>query len=81
MKRALFILIGGVLLACAGYCGFYFFGTAAHRSLLASKMPELLWLKKEFNLGDPEFARIARFHEAYLPQCKERCRHIAEETA
>jgi len=78
MKRALAILVGGLLLACAAYCLFYFAGTAAHRKVLASKTPELLWLKKEFNLSDTELARVTQLHEAYLPQCKARCEHIEE---
>ncbi len=78
MKRALSILIGGLMGACAAYCLFYFAGTAAHRKVLASKAPELLWLKKEFNLGDAELARITQLHEAYLPQCQARCQHIEE---
>ena len=78
MRRALFILVGGLLLAGAGYCALYFLATASHRSLLANDTPELFWLKKEFNLDDAEFARISKLHEAYLPQCKERCRRIAE---
>jgi hypothetical protein len=64
--------------ACAAYCLFYFAGTASHRRLLASKTPELLWLKKEFGLSDTELARVVQLHEAYLPQCKERCRQIDE---
>ncbi len=78
MKRALSILVGGLLIACAAYCLFYFAGTAAQRKVLASKAPELLWLKKEFNLSDAELARITQLHEAYLPQCKARCQHIEE---
>ena len=78
MKRALTILVGGLLLACTAYCLFYFGGTAAHRKVLASKAPELLWLKKEFNLSDAELARVTQLHEAYLPQCKVRCEHIEE---
>jgi hypothetical protein len=77
VKRVIAILVSGLLVACAGYCGFYFLGTASHRSLLANKTPELLWLKKEFNLSDAEFTRVSRLHETYLPQCRERCRHIA----
>ena len=80
MKRAITSLVGGLLVACAGYCFFYFIGTAAHRKVLASKAPELLWLKKEFNLSDAELARITQLHEAYLPQCKARCEHIEELT-
>ena len=78
MKRALSILIGGLLAACAVYCLFYFAGTATQRKVLASKAPELLWLKKEFNLGDAELTRITQLHEAYLPQCQARCQHIEE---
>jgi hypothetical protein len=78
MKRALTILVGGLLVACAVYGLFYFAGTAAHRKVLASKAPELLWLQKEFKLSDVELARIEQLHEAYLPQCKARCKHIEE---
>ena len=78
MKRGLTILIGGLLIACAAYCLFYFAGTAAHRRVLASKAPELLWLKKEFHLSDAELARITQIHEASLPACKARCQHIEE---
>jgi hypothetical protein len=78
VKRAITILASGLLVACVGYCVFYFLGTASHRSLLASKTPELLWLKKEFNLSDAEFMRVSRLHEVYLPQCKERCLRIQE---
>jgi hypothetical protein len=78
MKRALTILIGGLLVACAAYCLLYFVGTAAHRKLFASNTPELLWLKKEFKLSEAEFARIAQLHQSYLPRCQERCRRIDE---
>src|ERR1051325_6505781 len=78
MKRAVTILVGGLLVACATYCLFYFAGTAAHRKVLASHAPELFWLQKEFHLSDAELARITQLHEAYLPQCKTRCRHIEE---
>ena len=78
MKRALTILVGGIFAACAAYCLFYFAGTAGHRKVLASNAPELLWLKREFNLSDTELARVTQLHEEYLPQCMERCRHIDE---
>jgi hypothetical protein len=47
--------------------------------MLASPTPELLWLKKEFNLNQAEFARLARLHEGYLPECERRCRLIEEQ--
>ena len=78
MKRGLIILIGGLLVACAGYCLFYYAGTAAHRKVLAGNAPELLWLKREFQLSDTELARVTQLHEAYLPACVERCKQIDE---
>ena len=39
----------------------------------------LAWLKKEFNLDDAEFKRVLQLHEAYLPECAERCRKIEEQ--
>jgi len=65
------------LLACtAAFAGFYYFGTAGCRGLMREPQPELAWLKKEFHLNDAEFARISQLHQAYLPQCRERCRLI-----
>jgi hypothetical protein len=53
-------------------------GTTTPRAWLRNQQPELAWLKHEFNLSDSQFARISQLHEGYLPQCKERCRHIEE---
>ena len=80
MKSALAILAAGVLACVAGFCGFYFFGTAPHRELLQQRSPELAWLKREFRLSDAEFTRITNLHEAYQPQCQEMCRRIDEQT-
>ena len=77
MKRTGLILLAGLLLACAAYCGVYYLGTAAGRKLEASDAPELAWLQKEFNLGDTEFKRISDLHAAYEPHCAEMCRRIA----
>lgn len=80
VKRAVIVLLAGVVAAIAAYCSIYSLGTASHRELLTSKTPELLWLKREFNLSDSEFQRISELHAAYLPQCQERCRRIEEQT-
>jgi hypothetical protein len=45
--------------------------------MMHEPQPELAWLKREFNLNPAEYARITQLHEAYLPQCAERCRVIA----
>ena len=79
MKKGAAILLVGVMLGTAGFTGFYYFGTAACRSMMREPQPELAWLKKEFKLSDKEFSRISRLHEAYLPQCKDRCLRIEQQ--
>ncbi len=78
MKKGPAILLLGLLLAAGAFSGFYYVGTAPCRAMMRQPQPELAWLKKEFNLSDAEFARISQLHEAYLPKCRERCRHIEE---
>ena len=77
MKRTGLILLAGLLLGCAAYCGAYYLGTAADRKLENTAAPELAWLKKEFNLNDAEFKRISELHAAYEPRCAEMCNRIA----
>jgi hypothetical protein len=79
MKKAGFILLGGLLLSTVAFAGFYYVGTASSRTLMSEPQPELAWLKKEFKLTDAEYARITKLHEAYLPKCAERCKRIAEQ--
>ena len=79
MKKSVAILLLGLVLSTAAFAGLYYFGTASSRNLLRQPQPELAWLKKEFHLSDAEFARISQMHEAYLPQCRERCLRIAEQ--
>lgn len=78
MKKVVAILSIGVLLCAAAFAGFYYFGTASSRALMTAPQPELAWLKQEFKLNDAEYDRILRLHEAYLPQCAQRCLRIAE---
>jgi hypothetical protein len=81
VKKGALILLAGLVLGGAAFCGFYYLGTAGCRDMMEQPQPELAWLKKEFNLSDAEFARITALHEAYLPQCAERCRVIGEQNA
>ena len=46
--------------------------------MMNEAQPELAWLKTEFKLTDAEFQRLTKLHEAYLPQCAQRCARIAE---
>jgi hypothetical protein len=79
MKKGGLILLAGLVLFVAAFAGFYYFGTTACRAMMNEREPELAWLKKEFKLSDEEFTRITKLHEAYLPQCAQRCMRIAEQ--
>lgn len=79
MKKGTIIFLLGLLLATAGFSGFYYLGTASCRGMMHEPQPELAWLRKEFKLSDSEFARISQLHAAYLPQCAARCQRIEEQ--
>lgn len=79
MKKGGLILLLGLMLGIAAFSGFYYLGIAHGRNILQGPQPELAWLKKEFNLNETEFARITKLHEAYLPQCAQRCRIIDQQ--
>ncbi len=79
MRKGWLILLLGLLLGMAAFCGVYYLGTAPSREMMHGTQPELAWLKQEFKLSDAEFARITTLHEAYLPQCAERCRVIEQQ--
>ena len=79
MKKGGLILLLGLLVSTAAFSGFYYFGTASCRDMMREPKPELAWLRKEFHLSDAEFTRISQMHAAYLPECRERCKRIAEQ--
>ncbi len=76
MKKAVLILLLGLVAAAAAYGSMYFLCTAPARGLEQNTQPELAWLKEEFHLSDAEYNRIAALHAAYLPQCAELCRRV-----
>jgi hypothetical protein len=79
MKRSLFILLLGLGIGAAAYGCIYTVCMLPARSLERSERPELAWLKEEFHLSDAELNRVSELHTAYLPQCREKCRMIAEQ--
>lgn len=81
MKRAVMVLVLGLLAAAAGYCALYYSRTREHRQMFESPAPELAWLQKEFCLSDAEFDRIAKLHEGYMPRCAELCQRIAQKNS
>jgi hypothetical protein len=80
MSKGAAILLAGLALCAAAFCGVYYRGTAPMRALMSAPQPELAWLKREFNLSEAEFARISRLHQAYMPQCRERCSRVEQQT-
>lgn len=78
MRRGFLILGLGMIAAIASYYCIYLAGTTGPRTLLQSRQPELVWIKQEFKMSDAAFARLSQLHEAYLPQCRERCRVIRQ---
>lgn len=81
MLRSITILAAGLAVGGAAYLCLYSAATSSRREMLQGKNPELLWLKKEFNLSDAEFERVSRLHEGYLPQCAEMCQRIEAKNA
>lgn len=71
--------MAGLALGAAAFSCFYYLGMAPARNLMHEPQPELAWLKTEFNLSNEDFARVTAMHEAYMPQCAERCRVIEEQ--
>lgn len=81
MRRAGWILLGGLALAVGAYSGCYLAGTARSRAVARAERPELLWLQREFNLSDAEYTRVRSLHAEYVPRCAEMCRRIDEKNA
>lgn len=81
MKRTLFIVLGGLLLAVAAYACVYLAGTSAQRALASSDKPALAWLQQEYQLNDAQFARVCELHDAYRPTCMDMCRKIDAKNA
>jgi hypothetical protein len=79
MNRGGAVLLAGIVVCAAAFGGVYCWGTAPARRLMREEEPELAWLKAEFKLSDAEMTRITQLHEAYLPQCRERCRLVEEQ--
>jgi hypothetical protein len=76
MKHSVLVLLIGLLAGMAGFAGFYSWKTAPQKAAQQAGVPELAWLRAEFNLSDSEFARISKLHLSYLPECEEMCVRI-----
>lgn len=45
-----------------------------------TQLPELAWLRREFQLTDEQFAKVAALHAAYRPTCETLCTKIQAAT-
>ena len=78
MKRAWFIMIGGLLLAVAAYICIYLARTSAARAMTGRDSLPLAWMQTEYQLSDAQMARVRQLHLEYEPKCMEMCRRIDE---
>lgn len=73
-----------IVVALAVLCGaIAFWATRNHMTerrhdVLLDDLPELEWVKKEFQLNDQQFAKVRELHIGYRPKCAEMCRRISE---
>lgn len=82
MKRGPLILLAALAAGLIGFLAvrslpFGSSGHASHGHDGHSQLPELEWLRQEFDLSVEEFDRIAKLHLAYLPTCESLCKRIA----
>lgn len=78
MKRALFIIAGGLFVAVTAYACVYLAGTSTQRAVARSDKPALAWMQREYQLNDTQFARLCEVHDSYRPKCQAMCRMIDE---
>lgn len=77
MKRALAVIVLGLVAGVIGYSAVYYSKAKPARGLQSGAGSELAWLKMEFGLEEGEYERIRKLHEGYLPQCAVMCERIA----
>ena len=75
MKRGLWILVAALVAGIAGFAVIRWQSaspvmTETHGNSL---LPELEWLRREFNLTETQFAKASELHLAYRPTCEMLC--------
>ena len=78
MRRPLVLFIAALLAAVTLFAVSWQIASRYHTHRALAETYELLWLQGEFELSDETLAGIRELHEAYLPQCGEYCREIAD---
>lgn len=78
MRRSLLILVAAGLTSIAVVSLTSTIARYLCAQHLAPPGDDLVWLRREFRLGDDELHRIRQLHEGYLPRCREMCDRIAD---
>ncbi len=76
MKRSCWIHILALVVGLAAYLAVYHHVTSRTKTTTKDGLPELLWLKTEFGMGDAEYQRVVQLHAQYQPECAVMCRQI-----
>lgn len=78
MKKLLVLLVLTVAVGLASYFFYYRHVMASVASVPEGTDAELVWLKREFALTPPQYAKILALHRAYQPECAGHCaRYLA----
>lgn len=77
MKGLLIVAIA-VAVSVAGSVTYFRTATAPTSAMLDQPAGELEWLRREYRLGDEQFARVRAKHVEYAPKCERMCATIAD---
>jgi hypothetical protein len=81
MKRGFLTLLLAAALAAGGYSIYYRWATAPARGMMTRGDGGMEWLRIEYHLSDPQFARIGQLHREYAPKCAVMCEKIMKANA
>ncbi len=78
MKKSLVVILLTAAASGAAFLGYLHCATQGCRSLARQPVPELAWLKKEFQLTDGQYKTICERHAEYRKDIAEVCRDLRQ---
>jgi hypothetical protein len=81
MKRALLIILCGLIAGIAAYICVFLAGSSPQKSAAGGEQPALAWMRREYKLSDAQFRQLCALHDAYRPKCADMCRLIDDKNA
>ena len=76
MRRLFYVLAVALF---AFFCAFWVtrhYSSANYHAAVLDSMPELTWLRKELQLTEEQFQKVAALHKEYRPECVQLCAKI-----